>query len=315
MRTTHRAYSEEAGDFRLLCRFVQDNAAHQRACGMWSIGRLVDWKYGLYDSKRAVAAFCERNAHLWFDGLGDLVGVVISESGDADVAALTTAGHRFLYEEMLTWAMANWGDRGPRMGTEITEHQGFEARVLERHGFGCEETFYVRRFDLTQPLAPRRPLEPGFTIIDMATHPDYRAQRILRDNAFSGIADPDEDVLRDHLEFYNHSHYGPVYHAPLDLCVMAEDGRLVAGCEGLLDARNLEADIERVCTHSEYRRRGFARAVIQECLYRLQEIGMRAAYIAGYSPAAIALYGSLGATEETRAYVYRTVPDAASGPG
>ena len=312
MRTTHRAYSEEAGDFRLLCRFVQDHAPHLRLRGLWSIGRLVDWKYGLYEDKRACAAFCERNARLWFDGLSDLVGAVISESGDADVAILTTAGHRFLYEELLDWAQANWGLRGPRMGIEVTEHQAYEVRVLERHGFGCEETFYVRRFDLTQPLAPRRPLEPGFAIVDMESHPDYRGQRILRDNAFSGIVDPSEATLRDHLEFYNHSHYGPVYHAPLDLCVMAEDGRLVSGCEGLLDARNLEADIERVCAHSDYRRRGFARAVIQECLYRLQEMGMLAAYISGYSPAAIALYGSLGATEETRAFVYRSAPEAAA---
>jgi predicted GNAT family acetyltransferase len=47
---------------------------------------------------------------------------------------------------------------------------------------------------------------------------------------------------------------------------MAEDGRFAAGAEALINAPGLEADIERVCTHSDFRKRGFARAAIQECL-------------------------------------------------
>jgi hypothetical protein len=44
--------------------------------------------------------------------------------------------------------------------------------------------------------------------------------------------------------------------------------------------------------------------VIQECLYRLKEIGIHSAYITGYSPEAIGLYGSLGAVEEVKAFYY-----------
>lgn len=74
----------------------------------------------------------------------------------------------------------------------------------------------------------------------------------------------------------------------------------------MIDARNAEADIERICTHSSFRRRGFARAVIQECLYRLRDMGLRRAYITGYSPEAVALYGSLGATAESKSFIYET---------
>lgn len=140
--------------------------------------------------------------------------------------------------------------------------------------------------------------------MDMATHPDFRAQRMLRADAFGGQGSLTEEELRYQLEFYNHSQQGPIYHPQTDLCVMAEDGRFVSGCEALIDARNAIADIERICTHSSFRRRGFARAVIQECLYRLQEMGLRSAYITGYSPAALALYGSLGHTSESTSYVY-----------
>ena len=230
MRTTHRSYCEESGDFGLLCRFVRDNHDHLRACSTWPLGRVVDWKYGLYDGKTAVAGFCDRNAHLWFDGFGELAGFAISENGDGGFAILTAAGYRWLFESILSWVLEAWGDRHP-LSVEITEQQAAEAAVLERLGFVRTATFYSRCFDLTQEPAPRVPLAAGFTIVDMATHADYRAQRILRAEAFSGNANPTEEELRHQLEFYNYAHAGPIYHAECDLCVMAEDGRMVAGCE------------------------------------------------------------------------------------
>lgn len=304
MRTTHRVYAGEAGDFHRLCRFVMEHRDHLRARSTWCLGRVVDWKYGLYGSKTAVAGFCEKNGELWFDGFGELAGLAISESGGTDFAILTTAGYRFLYEEILQWVLEHWGGRGPTLETEVTELQAIEAQALERAGFCRGQAFSTQRFDLTGKLPGRVPLEPGFTIVDMATHGDYRAQRIMRHDAFDGSGPFSEADLQHELEFYNHVHAGPIYHPQTDLCVMAEDGTFVAGCEALIDARNAEADIERVCTHSGYRRRGFARAVIQECLYRLRDMGMRSAYITGYSPEAMALYGSLGAVAGSRSFVY-----------
>ena len=304
MQTIHRNYSEETGDFKRLCRFIIQHNASFRRRSTWSLGRIVDWKFGLYEDKRAFPAFCNQNAHLWFDGFDELVGFVISESGDAGFAILTLDGYRFLYEEMLDWAMRAWGSRPPCASTEITENQPAEAAILERCGFRLSSTFFTRRFDLSGDLAPRAPLAPGFTIVDLHTHPDYRQQRILRHNAFHNVEEMSEDEIEQALKFYNFSHKGPIYHPQCDLCVMAADGQFVSGCEALIDAHNAEADIERVCTHSQFRKRGFARAVIQECLYRLRDMGLTSAYIAGYSPEAIALYGSLGAVDEMKSYGY-----------
>ncbi len=304
MKTTHRSYAEESGDFHRLCQFCMAHHDPMRYRSTWSLGRMVDWKYGLYESKTAIAGFCDKNACLWFDGFGELAGFAISENGDAGFAIITTEGYRFLFEEMLQWVLDNWGNRGPRLSIEITELQTMEARMLEQHGFRAGAPFYTRRFDLTGELMKRFPLERGFSIVDMQAHPNYREQRILRDDAFSGKSSMTEEELRRHLEFYNYSQEGPIYHPQCDLCVMAEDGRFVAGCEALIDARNATADIERVCTHSGFRRRGFARAVIQECMYRLKDMGMRSAYICGYSSGAIALYGSLGHASEMKCTVY-----------
>jgi GNAT superfamily N-acetyltransferase len=304
MKTTHRSYSEAAGDFNRLCRFAIENHDHVRAYSTWCLGRLVDWKYGLYENKLAIAGFCDNNAHLWFDGFGELAGVAISENGDAGFAIITAQGYRFLFEELLQWVLDSWRERDSRLSIEITGLQAMETTILERFGFRHASTFYTQRFDLAAEPAKRFSLEPGFVIVDMHTHPNYREQRILRAEAFSGKSCLAEEELRWQLEFYNYIHQGPIYHPQCDLCVMAEDGRFVAGCEALIDARNLAADIERVCTHSNFRKRGFARAVIQECLDRLRQMGMRTAYITGYSPEAIALYGSLGAAEESRSLIY-----------
>lgn len=307
MKTTHRNYSEEQGDFHRLARFFTQRPLARRTHTTWCLGRFVDWKYGLYTNKRAFPSFCDENAHIWFDGFGELAGFVISESGDAGFTILTLDGYRFLYEEMLEWVLETWKGRVSTeslFSTEITEYQDWEQKILGCYGFRPDLAFSTRRFDLTGQLPPRIPAAPGFVIVDMQSHPDFRAQATLRADAFQKKSTLSEEELNYRLRYFNHNQNGPIYHPETDLCVMAEDGQFVAGCEALINAPALEADVERVCTHSNFRKRGFARAVIQECLYRLKEMGIHNAYITGYSTEALALYASLGAVDEVRAFCY-----------
>jgi GNAT superfamily N-acetyltransferase len=304
MRTTHRDYAEEAGDFRRLARLLTDDPDHVRGHTTWCLGRLTDWKHGLWGAKPSIPRFCERNAHLWFDGLGDLVAAAISEEGGPQAVVLTTRGHRFLFEEVLAWAVTSWGERGP-LSVEVTEAAQVEVAALERCGFRPASTFHAYTFDLTRPLPPPPPLPPGFAIVDMASNPDYAGRRRLRADAFEGRTDLTEAELARDLELDAAARESPIYHPATDVVVRSDDGRLVAGCEALIDARNAAADIERICTHSAYRRRGLARAAIHDCLRRLREMGMVRAHIAGYSREALALYGSLGAVESRTCLVYR----------
>ncbi|MBN2047180.1 MAG: GNAT family N-acetyltransferase [Anaerolineaceae bacterium] len=304
MKTTNRSFSEELGDFHRLCNFVMNHYSFIRSHTTWCLGRIVDWKYAVYENKQAYPAFTDENAHLWFDGFGELAGVLISESGGAEFAILTTPGYRFLYEEILQWSLEHWSDRGARRNTEIKASAEYEIEMLAAHGFRQKSTFTTNRFDLVNVPVRSFPLEEGFTLVDLHSHPDFLGQQRLLSDAFGGREETDEAELRRRLRFYGHEITGPTYHPQTDICVMAPDGRLVSGCEALIDARNVEADIERVCTHSQFRRRGFARAAIAECLRRLQKMGMRNAYIAGYSEAAIALYGSMGSVETTTNYEF-----------
>jgi len=76
--------------------------------------------------------------------------------------------------------------------------------------------------------------------------------------------------------------------------VVDPDGVHAASCLGFLDTANRISEIERVCTHSAYRRRGLAEAVIRACFQRLAQRGVERAYITAYGPEADALYEKLG---------------------
>jgi GNAT superfamily N-acetyltransferase len=305
MKTAHRNYAKESGDFERLCRFFIAHADHLRSHSTWCLARFVDWPYGPVGGKLPTLGFLSQNAHLWFDGFDLVAGLAVSETGRADIAILTAAGYRFLFAEILQWILDNWGQDRPELSIEISARQGPEAALLEEHGFSRQSSFYTFHYDLQSGLAEREPLEPGFTIVDMQTQPDYRAQRVLRYNAFRGPSELSEEELDRLVALYSHARTSPIYHAPTDLCVVAPDGAFVSGCEALIDAHNALADIERVCTHSRYRRRGFAQAVILECFYRLRDMGLERAYITGYSPEAIGLYGSLGAQEQSERLLYK----------
>jgi ribosomal protein S18 acetylase RimI-like enzyme len=304
MNTTHRNYNDEDADFSRISQFIQENNSQIRRYSTWCIGRFVDWKYALWGDKLSTPGFYKQNAHLWFDGFGSLAGFAISENGGHEIAIITTAGYRFLFEEMLIWTMDKWGDRGPGLSIEITSHQLMEAGFLERNGFQRETSFFRSHFDLTENLGDRYVLPEGYRVISMKTEADYHAQLLLRQNAFAGKTEMSKEEIEHIANISSFGRDNPIYQAQTDLCVIAPDGTYVSGCEALIDTRNLEADIERVCTHSNYRRQGLARVVIQECLYRLKAMGLKKAHITGYSEAAIALYGSLGAQEQTEFFIY-----------
>jgi GNAT superfamily N-acetyltransferase len=308
VHTTHRAYADAAGDFARLARFVTDHDAHLRRHGTWCLGRFVDWRYGLWGVKATTPDFWDRNARIWFDGFGDVAGLAISEEGGPEFTIVTTAGYRFLFAEILDWVLEAWSGREGVRSIELGSLAGPEVASLERRGFRHASSFTAYTFDLDAEPPPPFPLEEGFTIVDMRREPDRRAQRILRANGFQGRSDLTDEEIEQQVRLDERGRRSPIYHPDTDLCVRAPDGRLVAGCEALIDARNAAADIERVCTHSAFRRRGFARVVIQACVARLRAIGLRRAYITGYSPAALALYGALGADEGSEKRVYRREP-------
>ena len=101
---------------------------------------------------------------------------------------------------------------------------------------------------------------------------------------------------------WNAESYGKVFRSPhleYEIVVEAPDGRFAAFTNVWIDDLNRSLLFEPVGTHSNFRRRGVAKALMVHGLRRMQaERGIKCAYVchapASENPAAASLYASVG---------------------
>jgi GNAT superfamily N-acetyltransferase len=301
MTHSHRAFNGESDDFNKMMRFIIEHNRIKQNQFTWSIGRLVDWKYGLWSPNKYFPTFFSQNAQLWFDYLGDLIGFAISEGGDGSFTLFTEERHGYLYSEMLEWVLRHWADREGTLTTEVNENQLVEQGILEAQQFISEGVCEVTRaFNCDNAQSQSSDLPAGFSFSTMQANYRPLEQLELKLNAFRKRSDiTDLDIMT-----HNYVRTSPIYNPAFDFYIIDEQGKLVAGCEALIDVANGNAEIERVCTHSDYRKRGFAKAVLLKCMQTLADHGIQRAYITGMEEMTIRLYGTLGHLEETKRLHY-----------
>jgi ribosomal protein S18 acetylase RimI-like enzyme len=302
MHLTHRPYDELSRDFDRIWHFLLDDYRYRQEHFIWLFSRFGDWKYGLWGENKFFPPFFRENAHLWFNDLHELLGLVICESGDSNFTIFTRQGYDFLYADILEWVTMHWQQRG-RLKTEIHEFQPEVFGYLEQCGFTNRGPVAItRQYDLAKKVAEPIVLADGFKIVDGLTDTNYASKRRLQRNAFAN-----QDTVRDiDLWAYAYSRECPCYFPQYDFSVITAEGVHVASCVGFVDFENRVAEIERICTLADYRRRGLAEAVVRACFHRLAADGIKIAYITAYGDEAARLYGKLGATREKRWSLYET---------
>ena len=72
MRLTNRDFIYESNDFDMMCKFLLRENKIKQDNYTWGIGRLCDWKYALWNSKKFFPNFFKKNAHLWFNAFDEL---------------------------------------------------------------------------------------------------------------------------------------------------------------------------------------------------------------------------------------------------
>jgi GNAT superfamily N-acetyltransferase len=301
MHIYSRTFDASQHDFIKMYRFLQQDYLNKQDRFIWLFSRLGDWYYGLYDQKKYIPTFFSENAQLWIDNLGELLGFVLSEDGSNLFFIFTAQGYENLYSDILEWTLRNWQGREPTLKTEVHEYQDFALAALTRQGFGCVgEVAVTRQYDPAACAAVSQALLPPYTIVDQCARPDAPGKTALYKNAFSHTA----EVTWLDIASNVYSHQSPAYDPTLDLAVVDEQGQHLAGCVGFIDPYYQVAEIEKICTHSAYRRQGLASAVVNECFRRLAGRSVTNAYITGYSEEAIRLYGKLGWRKLKRWYHY-----------
>lgn len=291
MAIRNRPFDETQHDFEKMWHFLQQDYAHRQDRFIWLCFRLGDWKYGLWRETKYIPSFFRHHAQLWLDDFDQLRGFVLSENGDEIFFIVTAQGFDYLYADVLDWTIQHWGPRYPTLKTEVHEYQVGALTQMENRGFRCMGPVAVTRaYDLRAEMPDPARLEPGFRIVDMRENPDYVSKALLYKNGFEGV----DQVSNFELLRFAYSRENPAYEAAFDLSVVTPAGIHVASCVGFNDPAGSVAEVEKVCTHSQYRRQGLGEAVIQACFQRLRQRGIRRAYITGYSTEANGLYEKLG---------------------
>jgi ribosomal protein S18 acetylase RimI-like enzyme len=301
MYVQNRPFDPSRNDFQKMWRFLQQDYARRRDRFVWLFSRLGDWKYGLWNEKKVIPSFFRDHAHLWVDAFDQLLGFVLSEDGDNVFFAFTSYGYGYLYADILDWTIRNWLPRYGTLKSEVHEYQDEAIPELEKRGFrqvGPVAT--TRAYDLSAKVEEPVELAPGFRIVNMREVEDFSGKGLLYINGFEGRTEISDYDLRR----FEYSRESPAYDRSLDLSVVNDDGTHVASCVGFNDPAYSVAEVEKICTHQQYRRQGLAEAVIRECFHRLQQRGIERAYITGYSDAANRLYERLGPCHHKQWYHY-----------
>jgi ribosomal protein S18 acetylase RimI-like enzyme len=287
----HRPWSEARNDFEKMWRFLQQGYAQKQEQFVWHFSRLGDWKYGLWDEKKYVPSFFRNYAELWVDAFDQLLGFVLSEDGEEVFYIFTRHGYEYLYADILDWTIEHWGPRYPVLKAEVHEYQEEALACLESRGFcSAGVVAMTRQYDLLARPDETIELPAGYRIMDMCENGDFRNKALLYKGGFG-----DEDEVSEfELLRFEYSRENPAYDPRFDLSVVTPEGVHAAGCVGFHDPVQGIAEVEKVCTHYQYRRQGLAEAVIRECFRRLKKAGIKRAYITGYSVGANALYEKLG---------------------
>ncbi len=290
MKTSHRAFCFESDDFTHMCRFVTEDNHTRGERAIWHLGRMVDWKYGLYNPAKFMPDNFSKEAELWFDAFGEICGVVLSEDFGSELTLLVRRSWEHLAPEMISFAKTHWGNRYEALTFSLPEGETAIEAALANAGFSRQDTLEVTNiFDTAQFSNTVLALPAGFRFESMAENGDYAAHDTLRRNAFQSTCEPELDrLLRDYTR------RSPMYAPQTDFVLIDADGRHVSGCEAFIDRWNGLAEIERVCTLREEWGKGCARLVLTGCLKRLHALGISRAVLAGGYDKTRHLYGSLG---------------------
>lgn len=204
-----------------------------------------------------------------------------------------------LDQEILSWACsrASHISRGESITLRcrrVREDNSKRISALERQGFRRENDRQglrmVRRLDvpLDKPLIPR-----GFKIRHLSGRDEIEAYVALVNSAI-----PKATSAETHQKWIEIPEYIP----ELDLIAVADDGTLAAFCQSYYDPLELARSARRegwtdpIGTAPAYRKKGLARAIILEALWRLKRRGIEDAVlgVAGSNEVARELYESIG---------------------
>lgn len=168
------------------------------------------------------------------------------------------------------------------------------AALLEQRGYQlCDSPEHLRRQTLERELPELLP-PAGYRVRPLGEVDELPGRSWLSWKAFH-VQEPDENYQG--WTWYHNIQRQPLYRRDLDWVGVAPNGEQAAFCTIWYDDVTRSGYIEPVGTHPDHQQRGLGKAVMLAALRQLQRLGAVWAYVGSYSPAAHALYESVGFTD------------------
>ena len=297
---TSRLYKDEY-DFQQMQDLLMEARSQTDDWRYAHVGDLIFWFF-------MVACHLNPLEYIRLWHVGDkLVGyAILGEDPTFDCQVLPEFAWRGIEEEAMAWAekrLVELRSRDPDLwgGHLVSGARQDDAKriaFLEQHGFrpGGEfsEVNMLRWFD--EPI-PEVVLPAGCLVRSMSeeVEMDKTGEISNRASAHREVWQPWTVGNVSDEDYKNFMHL-PGYHRELDLVTIAQDGVMAAYVNGWIDPVNRIGDFGPLGARPAYRRQGFTRAVLLECLRRMQLLGMeRVSVSTGVTNIpAIRLYESVG---------------------
>ena len=272
MTTQGNPYRNTNEEYREICAFL-NNLSTLDPHMLWESGRMSIWRHTLHAAKPQDDSFFRDNARVWRTETNEVVGLCISEYGRDDLFIEVHPDWHSIYPDILDWVESVWSATRGEVHVHLFADDEAKISHLKARGFAfAAHTENKRTYDLGS-ISLDYLLEAGFEIQTLAEFGDLEARVALVQSAFDN---PSYTI--DRVQGMVAS---PEYRGEYDLMAIAPDGQPAAYCVGWHEgAREGNGFIEPVGTHADFRRRGFATAVIKECFARLKKDGIHTVEIA-----------------------------------
>ena len=253
----------------------------------WEVRRWDGQRY--YRSDPGLDSDWASRIRLWEDG-DRLVACVHPEDG-GDAWLEVDPAYRHLEEEMLDWAETELRDEQGRLHVHALDDDHPRREVLARRGYvetESGEVTRIRRLPGAQPSPPAIP--DGYVIREIRSQESGERQALaaLLNAAFGRTGHTER-------EFQVFASHAPGYRDDLHLVAEAPDGGFAAHVGITFEPTQRVGIVEPVCTHPDHRRRGLARALLDEVIRRVARLGASAVTVGtGIEAAANQLYADAG---------------------
>lgn len=282
MNIIDSAYRNSEEEYRAICDFL-DRLSSQNQFTLWESGRMNYWRYTIHAKRDPDDRFFQDNVHLWRSETVGIVGLCISEYGKNDLFIEVLPEYHEIYPKIFRWIEDVWAHGRDMIEVDVFEADKPKIGQLRTHGFSFQRHSENKRtYDLDVIDLDYR-LEDGFLVQAFSEVNDYAGRVALVQNAFDNPHYTEENLkgllaTPDYIDEYH-------------LMAVSPDGQPVAYCVGWHESGDdRRGTIEPVGTHTGYRRRGFATALIRECFARLKANGIKTVEIASLAEPDVANY-------------------------